>query len=657
MNEIATKESSAVDLSNCDKEPIHIPGCIQPHGLLLVVSEPDLRIVQVSANVATVLYKEPAELLGASLSVLCGSQLMHTLRESLALERIEDINPLTVSVRGYEDRVLSFTGLVHRSDGLLVLELEPRDPRESETLTNLYQRAQKAIIRLNSSSSLRELYQATAEEMRNVSGFDRVMVYQFDPQWNGEVVAEALAEGVHSYYGLWFPASDIPKQARELYLHNWLRVISDVEYTPSPIVPTLNPITNKPLNLSAAALRSVSPIHIQYLKNMGVSATLTISLIVNDVLWGLIVCHHQTPRYLTHQVRMICEFIGQIASSLIVAKEDRDNMGLRLNLKVLQSELLSTLDKEIHVVKGLVKHTSLLRNLVNAEGVVIAIDDTFVQEGRTPERADIEAIIEWLATQEDDVIATNALSELYPLAGDFTDVASGLLAITISRRDRAYLLWFRPEVIQTLKWGGNPQKPVEMSADGKKLTPRASFEQWKETVRLKSLPWQRVELEAATVLRLKLIDRLIDEVNEQKRIQAEALSYQTILLAELSTPLIPISDDVVVMPIIGTVDTKRAQQVMETLLSGVVERRAKTAILDITGMTVMDTQVANALVQAAQSVRLLGAQVILTGIRPEIAMTLVSLGVDLREIVTHSSLQEGINYATQMLAMSRHRLR
>jgi two-component system, chemotaxis family, sensor kinase Cph1 len=654
MRDAATKEASAIDLSNCDKEPIHIPGCIQPHGVLLVLSEPDLRIVQVSASVATLLGKEPSALLGAPLNVLCDSQLMHTLRESLVLEQIDSINPLTVSVRGHEDRVLSFTGLVHRSDGLLLLELEPRDPRESESLTNLYQRAQKAIIRLNNAVSLRDLYQVTAEEMRNVSGFDRVMVYQFDPQWNGEVVAEAKADAVSSYYGLWFPASDIPKQARELYLHNWLRVISDVEYQPSPIVPSRNPITHSPLDLSASVLRSVSPIHIQYLKNMSVSATLTISLIVNNTLWGLIVCHHQTPRYLTYQVRMICEFIGQICSSLILAKEDRDNVGLRLNTKMLQSELLGYLDKEDNVVRGLTKHMSLLRKLVSAEGITITIDDTFVQEGRTPDRPETEALIEWLATQEDDVIATNALSELYPSALDLTGVASGLLAVTISRRDRAYLLWFRPEVIQTVKWGGNPQKPVEMSPDGRKLTPRASFDQWKETVRLRSLPWQRVEVEAATALRLKLIDRLINEVNDQKRIQAEALNYQTVLLAELSTPLIPINDDVVVMPIIGTVDTKRAQQVMETLLSGIVDRRAKTAILDITGMTVMDTQVANALVQAAQSVRLLGAQVILTGIRPEIAMTLISLGVDLRDIVTHSSLQAGINYATQELRASKH---
>jgi two-component system, chemotaxis family, sensor kinase Cph1 len=513
----ATKESPVIDLSNCDQEPIHIPGCIQPHGLLLVVTVPDLIIVQASANIVTLLGQELTDVLNAPLQVVCDSQLVQTLRVALTRDQIEAINPLVVSLRGAEDQVLALTALVHRIDHLLIIEFEPRDPRETDQLPRLYQRAQHAIIRLNSTHSLQDLYHVIAEEMHKVTGFDRVMVYQFDSHWNGEVVAEAKVEAARSYAGLWFPASDIPKQARELYLHTWLRVIPDVAYTPVPIVPGYNPRTRRPLNLSASVLRSVSPMHIQYLKHMDVRATLTISLIVNHTLWGLIVCHHLTPRYLSYQVRTICAFIGQTCSSLILAKAARDDLMLRLNAITLQTELFSALDRQSRIAQSLSTHLDLLRHLVHADGVAVVLGDTLVHDGPTPEQGQMRAIVEWLATRDEEVIATHAFSELYPPALDYTDVASGLLAIVISRRERACLLWFRPEVIHTVTWGGNPQKPVDLSADGTQLTPRASFEQWKETVRFTSQPWHHVDVETATALRLKLIDRLGDEGYHNRR--------------------------------------------------------------------------------------------------------------------------------------------
>jgi light-regulated signal transduction histidine kinase (bacteriophytochrome) len=409
----------------------------------------------------------------------------------------------------------------------------------------------------------------------------------------------------------------------------------------------VHPETGLPLDLSASILRSVSPMHLQYLKNMGVAATLTISLISDNTLWGLIVCHHRTPRFIPYDVRAACEFVGQLCSSYVAAKQDREDADDERQVRAAQAKVFDALRGSSALAETLASQAPALLTMAGAAGVVISLGKQCVAAGRTPAPEHLAALIDWLADQPDDLVAINMLPADEGLPDELRLVASGVLAIAISKCERQYVIWLRPEVVQTVRWGGNPHKPVEVSADSLRLSPRTSFELWKEQVRGAALPWKACEVAAVSVLRLKLIDHALSQAVELRRQQDELITMQTALLAELSTPLIPINDHLLVMPLIGAIDSQRAQQVLTTLLEGIADSDVRTAILDVTGVVMVDTQVANALVQAAQAVQLLGAQVILTGIRPEIAQTLIGLGVELRGIITQANLQMGIAYAMQ----------
>lgn len=637
--------AQALDLTNCEQEPIRIPGCIQPHGVLLVLAEPDLQIIHVSDNLFDMLGTRPCDVVGQHLSVLFDQQHVAEFQGYAALVDISVVNPVAVHMRAPSAERRSFHALLHRVAAGIVCELEPIATAHPIEFLSLYHHVRHALGRMNGAESFKALCQQTADDVRYLSGFDRVMIYQFDRDWNGSVIAESKVDDIGSYHGLRFPASDIPKQARDLYLQNWLRVIVDVNYVPVSIVPTLHPDTGQPLDLSAAVLRSVSPMHLQYLKNMDVRATLTISLISDNTLWGLIVCHHRTPRFVPYDIRVACEFIGQLCSSQIAMKQSREDAGYEQQIRVVQAQVLAALCGPEAVIETLTRERSALLSMLGASGVVVWMGQQCLAHGTTPDPELIVPLVDWVASQPEDVVVTDALPADYPARDDMRTLGSGILAIAISKVEQHYLLWFRPEVIHTVTWGGNPYKPVAISADGLQLSPRTSFERWKEQVRGTSLPWKACEVAAAKALRLKLVDCALSQSAAVRREQDEVIQLQTAMLAELSTPLIPINDDVLVMPLIGTVDSQRAQQVLETLLSGIAQSGVRIAILDITGVVVVDTQVANALVQAAQAVQLLGAQVVLTGIRPEIAQTLVGLGVELRGIVTQNNLQMGIAYA------------
>ena len=296
----------AVDLTNCDREPIHIPGAIQAHGLLLTIQDEDLTVQQVSENVAQHLSIAPAEILGRSLEGLLDDQSARALRAALAEERIEAVNPLALRMCGR-----AFDGICHRHLGATIVELEPAEGKSAPLAHSL----RVALSTLEGAQSVDELCRAAVTAVRRLTGFDRVMIYRFDQQGHGSVIAEARHEQLEPYLGLHYPASDIPRQARELYLRNWLRIIPDASYTPARIVPALRPDTGEPLDLSHAALRSVSPIHLEYMRNMGVVGSMSISLVVRGELWGLVSCaNHEAPRFLRYEARAACEVVGRLLS-------------------------------------------------------------------------------------------------------------------------------------------------------------------------------------------------------------------------------------------------------------------------------------------------------------------------------------------------------
>ncbi|MCX7593472.1 MAG: GAF domain-containing protein [Fischerella sp.] len=522
MNTNKNDTAFTADLTNCDTEPIHIPGFVQPHGVLLAIKEPELTILQVSNNIYNFLGFHPEELLNQPLSKLLESEQIDFFNDCLTQEDIQIVNPVEFTIKPFQKTII-FDGIVHRSNGFVILELEPAILEKNNNYFRFYHLVKLAIGKLQSAKTVNEISRIIVKEVRRITGFDRVMFYRFDRDWNGIVIAEDKQENLPSYLDLHYPATDIPKPARKLYSQNWLRLIPDADYQAVAIVPTNNPLTNEPLDLSGAVLRSVSPCHIEYLHNMGVKASMSISIIKNNKLWGMIACHHQTPKYIPYEIRNACEFLGQVTSLEIATKEDNEDSEYKIEIKSVLAKLVEYMSAEKSFIDGLINQQPNILNLVNAQGAAICFNNELYLLGNTPEKKDIQNLLVWISNNiDEDTFYTDSLSQLYPEAEKFKDVASGLIALSISKTQSNYILWFRPEEIQTVNWAGNPNQPVEVSDNsGLRLSPRKSFELWKELVKLKSLPWKSHEVSAAAELRGAIISVVLRKVDELAKLNTE----------------------------------------------------------------------------------------------------------------------------------------
>jgi light-regulated signal transduction histidine kinase (bacteriophytochrome) len=510
-------EVPVLDLSTCDKEPIRTPGSIQPHGFLLTLSE-SLEVLQASANLGDWCACAAFDAAGRPLAEVVGEEAAGRLAPEIKASL--GPRPYYVGTVMIGDG-RHFDVLGHRWDGLLILEFEPVDRAGAADFRHLYPLIGDFMLKVNESSSIESLAQVACHHVRAVTGFGRVMVYQFDRDGHGHVMAESLEDGYHSYMGQHFPASDIPAQARELYALSRIRLIQDANYTPTPLVPAANPLTGRPNDLSFAALRSVSPVHLQYMRNMHTMASMSVSLIVKGKLWGLISCHNEGPRPVAFEKRTACEQLGQILALCIESREDAQELQFRLDLRRIMVSMLAGLTQGSDFIENLSSVFPELLRFARASGVAIVVDERILTYGDTPEQNDIAGLVDWLTRHDHgDVFHTDKLSNLYP-APNLVRNASGLLALPISRIHKHYLLWFRPEVVHTIEWAGNPNAKAPMPGAPTQLSPRTSFAAWRETIHGCSLPWHSGELELAVEFRTALLGIALERAEQMAELAEE----------------------------------------------------------------------------------------------------------------------------------------
>ncbi|WP_244488015.1 HWE histidine kinase domain-containing protein [Aureimonas sp. Leaf454] len=519
-----------VDLSNCDREPIHLLGLLQPFGFLIAVSM-DWLIQHVSANIGTFLDCDPASLPGENLLRVLPEHAIHSIRGRLQMLAAGEGTERLFGCDLLGDN-RAFDVAVHISGSTILIEAEPA---AKSTAINPGALVKSMIARIQKTQSQAALYREAVRQLRGVTGFDRVMLYRFADSGSGEVVAESVKSGLETFLGLNYPATDIPAQARELYVRNQTRIISDIDAVNVAIEPPLDPL-GRPLDLSLSLLRSVSSIHIEYLRNMGVAASFSISIVIEGKLWGLFAFHHYAPRHIAMEMRSGLELFGQMISFMIEARIYSERRQAEEATRRVHDRFLGKIVAATASVEALGDYADELREIIACDGLMVWAKGEARGFGRAPTAEEMPGLARFLnRAASSRVYANQELSILYPPAEAFVDRAAGILAIPISRSPRDYIIFCRGEVVRTVKWGGDPNAKVMTSGpNGPRLTPRKSFEAWQETVKGKSLPWTTSELKAAEALRVSILEILVRYNEESERFKLLASQRQELLIAELN---------------------------------------------------------------------------------------------------------------------------
>ena len=517
----AAKTALEQAMERCAQEPIQLPGSIQPQGFLLVLDEADLRILQASENAQRWLGLSARDLLGQDFGALLAEDF--DLREQLKRLPDSEIFPFHIGdVRLHRGPSASqqTTVLVHRHDQVLIVEFEPRQERLGKGLpVDFYPLVRAFVAGLHSADSIEELLWRAVQEVKRITGFGRVKAYRFDAQGNGLVLAEAADDGYPQYLGLCFPAADIPQQARELYRLNRIRVIEDADYQPSPLIPAINPRTGRPLDMSFAALRSVSPVHLQYMRNMGTLASMSLSIVVGGQLWGLISCHHREPRAVGFQTRTACELLSSVLSLQIESRESHASTRQLLELRQRIVKMLAAMADHDSISEGLLESPDVMLGFANASGAAIISAERCDLVGATPPESQVSALVHWLAKRGDEVVfqSDNVQRDIEELP-ELAQHAAGILAVAISQIHSHYLVWFRPEQARTVNWAGRPEKAIDPQGG---LHPRHSFERWQEEVRGFSAPWEPLIVEAVVELRTSVLGIVLRKAEELAQLAGE----------------------------------------------------------------------------------------------------------------------------------------
>ncbi|THV15454.1 HWE histidine kinase domain-containing protein [Rhizobium rhizophilum] len=505
----------SVDLTNCDREPIHIPGSIQPHGCLLSCDPAITTVRRYSANAAEML-GVPERLEGLSIADLFGADVTHDIRNAIAAA--PDASRPAVIAHLPLANGQHFDVAVHRQIQGAILEFEPSLRR-----TQPLQLAREMIGRVKDINDIDLLISSSAKLVRAVLGYDRVMIYRFEEDGSGKVASEAKRHDLESFLGQYFPASDIPRQARILYMQNPIRVISDARGLRVDLLPATEEQA-APLDLSFAHLRSVSPIHCEYLRNMGVAASMSISVIVNDKLWGLIACHHYAPKTLTMSERIAAEMFGEFFSLHLLALKQKRKLDIANEARRSLDRFLQAASHHTDLDEILTTALPEFQSLFACDGVGMWMNGRWTAIGATPPRGSEVDLARFIGEVANGRIwSTNTLSEDYPPASDYFEDVSGIMAVPLSQIPRDYLFFFRKERLQTLNWAGNPEKTYETGPLGDRLTPRKSFAIWKETVQRQATPWRDSDFEIAEAIRSAIVEIVLrhNEVMHEERSKSD----------------------------------------------------------------------------------------------------------------------------------------
>lgn len=524
-------DRASVDLTNCDREPIHVPGSIQPHGAMLVI-EPHSNIISyASANVEERLGAQAAGVVGKDIEAVLGSSLTHDVRNALAVAATGQKTSVIVRAKTKDD-MPPCDLLVHEFEGRLFVEFEDAAPfDDTEVALHL---TQSLVRRIDRETDIEPLARSVARLVRATLGYDRVMIYRFLHNGAGRVIAEARNAELTSFLGHHFPAGDIPVQARRLYVENWVRVIADAAFEPVPLMPALKP-GEGPVDMSHAHLRSVSPIHCEYLRNMGVAASMSISIVVDGELWGLVACHHNTPKTLSIPLRMSAELFGQYLSLHIAAIENRKAKVASVATRRKLDAIISTIDRAASIEHTLKSKLREFSSLIACDGAAVWIDGEWTSTGVVPDGLDVGTLMAFVGKNAGRKIwDTQNLRAAMPGSIGFGQRVAGMLAIPVSPVADDYLCFFRSEEAFEMSWAGEPVKNEILTPLGARLSPRGSFETWRDDVRNQSLPWTDADLLIGEAIRNYVRDVLISHNDATEEMRTRADNERALLNAELN---------------------------------------------------------------------------------------------------------------------------
>ena len=519
---------------NCDEEPIHAPGYIQPFGFLAVIEPANKNLVALSRNVYDFTGLDCDYLLAGTLDQFMDSLGIRDLEE--LIEQAQKEKPMLYELiikHTQTGEEVPLNCLVHRnSQNYIVAEFEHLSERNDKQYSVLFDKFTQSARSLKKANDFKELQQELVREIKKVSGYDRIALYKFNDEWGGQIIAEEVEETQETLLGLHYSPDDLPKQARDLYYSQPVRIIPNTQA--DDVLISTKSHTAEPADLSKTLLRSVSGYHKQYLSNMGINATLSISVMIDGKLWGLVIGHHYSSHYIGFQIRRLCEVMTDVFSFYQPVLKEKQLRKEKDFLLKNYDKIEKQLNTSGSVIKALTKYPANVMRLIPCDGVYTSIKGVADSMGSVPEPKFLDKLIEWIDYKESDIYCTHTLAKQFKDATLYSQQFSGIMSARILGEENSYIIWFRKETVKTIRWAGIPEKEKIVTEHGLRYQPRKSFETHKEVVYQESIAWTEPQKEVAARLRQCLFDLFVQSVSRMIEINKELQSINKAMTLEMA---------------------------------------------------------------------------------------------------------------------------